>query len=165
MRLEELGVATPEPIAYILCYESGLLSYSYLLTVQSDLTRSFYEFGHDGIVGREDILRNFAVFTAKLHEKGVWHKDYSPGNILFDKVDDVWNFAIVDINRMSFRPITVELGCTAFARLWGKPDLFQLIVEEYAKYRGADYRYCYDLTIRARDKFWKNRDHSFFDYE
>lgn len=42
----------------------------------------------------------FAEFTARLHEAGILHLDYSPGNILYDKIGEEYHFSLVDINRM-----------------------------------------------------------------
>ena len=44
------------------------------------------------------------------------HRDYSPGNILFDKIDGEYHFMLVDINRMSFGKISIDMGCANFAR-------------------------------------------------
>ena len=82
------------------------------------------------------------------------HRDFSPGNILFDKVDGQWKFAIVDINRMSFSKVSVVRGCRNFARLWGQPDLFRIIADEYAKARNADADECFRIIRSARRKFW-----------
>ena len=81
--------------------------------------RNFYEFGRGGIDGREDILRAFARFTARVHEAGFLHVDYSPGNILFRKGAQGIDFCLVDINRMHFGLVSVRSGCENFARLWG----------------------------------------------
>ncbi len=78
--LTERGFATPEPIAYILC-GNGLLKESYLVTLQSDLTHTFYDFRDGKIAGKEDLIEAFALYAASLHNKGVLHKDFSPGNI------------------------------------------------------------------------------------
>ena len=74
LRLQQMGIATPTPIAYILCGR-WLLGESYLVTVQSALPRNFYEFRHHPLQGYEPIVRQFARFTADIHQKGVLHLD------------------------------------------------------------------------------------------
>jgi serine/threonine protein kinase len=103
VRLCEAGIDTPQPIAYILITDKGLLRESYLVSMRSLLTRNFYEFRHHPLEGYEPIVRAFARFTARMHQQGILHRDYSPGNILFDvdKKGEV-HFEIVDINRMIF---------------------------------------------------------------
>ena len=51
---------------------------------------------------RDEVIRQFAKFTVKLHESGVKFDDYSPGNVLIKKDGDKYEFYLVDLNRMSF---------------------------------------------------------------
>lgn len=165
LTLLEQGIDTPEPIAYILCGE-GLLQESYLITRQSLLTRNFYEFGDGVIAGKEDILRAFARYTAAAHEAKIYHLDYSPGNILFDRVAGEWHFEMIDINRLTTHStVSMRKGCSNFARLWGKADLHSLIAQEYAAARGFDREQCQQIALRARERFWKHRPHPFFVYD
>ncbi|MGN0186278.1 MAG: lipopolysaccharide kinase InaA family protein [Paludibacteraceae bacterium] len=156
--LQANGVATPTPIGYILCGRR-LITESYLVTAQSPLQRRFYEFREHGITGYEDIIKAFARFSADLHSKNIYHKDYSPGNILFDKqVDGSIRFELVDINRMEFgTPIGMAKACKNFCRLWGKQDFFELLAAEYAAARGWDKQQTSELIIHYWKRFWKYR--------
>ena len=159
LRLKLAGIGTPEPVAFLLTKRFGLLGESYLVSRKSSLTRNFYEFRHHPLAGNEDIVRAFARFTALMHEKGILHKDYSPGNILFDRQKDgSVAFEIVDINRMTFdRPVDLDTACRNFCRLWGKEDFFRLLAKEYAKARGFDEAECTRLTIKYWKRFWRFR--------
>ena len=45
----------------------------------------------------------FASEIWRLHQAGVWHKDFSPGNILYTiSPDGRYEFHYVDLNRMKF---------------------------------------------------------------
>lgn len=159
VRLCEAGIDTPQPIAYILITEKGLLHESYLVSMRSPLSRNLYEFRHHPLEGHEHIVRAFARFTAHMHEEGILHRDYSPGNILFD-VDEKGqvHFEIVDINRMVFdKPVGLETACRNFCRLWGKEDFFILLAKEYAKARGFDEEQCIRLTLKYWKRFWRFR--------
>lgn len=159
LRLKSAGIGTPEPIAYILNIKNGLLEGSYLICQKSVLTRNFYEFRHHSLNGYEYIVSAFARFTAFMHEQGILHKDYSPGNILFD-LDEQGQpmFELVDINRMVFGPpVNMATACHNFCRLWGREDFFILLAQEYAKVRGFDERQCIQLTIRYWKRFWMFR--------
>ena len=153
-RVRNAGFDTPEPIAYMERRSFGLVSDAYFISSQCPYSRRFYEFGNADAKDIEDILRAFTRRTAQFHEAGMLHRDFSPGNILFDKVDGQWKFAIVDINRMSFSKVNVVRGCRNFARLWGQPDLFRIIADEYAKARNADADECFRIIRSARRKFW-----------
>lgn len=153
--LLDKGFDTPEPVGYILFKKYGLIQRSYFISIQSPYTRRFYEFGEGPVAGREDIIRAFARYTARLHEAGICHADYSPGNILFEKNDGQIRFTLVDINRMRFEETGLEKGCANFARLWGRADFFRIIADEYARIRKFNAGECFRLIMEERNKFWK----------
>ena len=107
-----------------------------------------------------------ACFAAHMHKQEVLHRDFSPGNILWEKAPlnppkrgkefhpHSLYFSLVDINRMRFGPVSMEEGCRSFARLWGPKRFIQLLVEEYARQRGFDPQVCVDITMQARVRFW-----------
>ncbi len=154
-RLLIQGFETPEPIAYIELKRWGLINFSFFISVHSPYSHSFYEFGNAHIDECKEIVIAFARFTAQLHDSGIYHKDYSPGNILFEKINGEFHFSLVDINRMYFGKVGIKKGCANFARLWGQTDFFVLLAEEYAKARGFDKEECIRLVLKMRNKFWK----------
>ena len=158
LKLSELGVATPEPVAMMQCKDG----YSFLVTPMSRLKRNFYEFRDGKIEGKEDIIRAFARFTADAYRKGILHLDYSPGNILFDKIDGEWHFEMVDINRMRFGNVGKRQGCFNFCRLWGKRDFFEVLSDEYSKVMNYDSQECLKLILKGRERFWRHRSSDHF---
>lgn len=167
-RLLRKGFETPEPIAYIEERKGGLIGYSYFVSVQSPYRRNFCEFGNADVKSCEEVITAFARFTARLHESGILHLDYSPGNILFDKLDDGYHFSLVDINRMHFGRVSMRKGCANFARLWGKTSLFILMAREYARARRMDEERCVRLVLYYRKSFWdryRRRHQVWFDLD
>lgn len=158
-RLNGAGIDTPEAVAYVEQRRFGLIGLSYLITLQSPLTRRLYEFGDKAMSDPADIdiIRRLAHFTARMHEAGLLHRDYSPGNILFDIGND-GNvlFSVVDTNRMDFRKITLREGVENFARLWGQPEMFEILVDEYCIARGKPEmkEAARQWILDARKKFW-----------
>ena len=126
-KLLEKGFETPCPIAYIEETKMGLIGHSYFMSIQS---------------------------PARLHEAGILHLDYSPGNILYDKIGEEYHFSLVDINRMHFGEVDIKKGCANFARLWGQTPFFILLGKEYARSRGMDEEECVRLVLHYRKKFW-----------
>jgi len=156
LRLQSLGIATPAPVAYILRGQHWLAE-SYLITEQVPFAHSLYEWG-DGLTNhREDLIRAFGRFTAQMHLKQVLHLDYSPGNILYDHLDNTWQFTVVDINRMHFGEVTIAEGCANMGRLWGEEAIYRLIAEGYAQERNTDPEQCFQRMWHAHTQFWKNR--------
>lgn len=161
LELQKRGIGTPEAVGYILCGH-GLLKESYLVTQQSPLRHTFYDFRDGKIAGKEDLIRAFAHFAASLHNAGVLHKDLSPGNILYDKINGEWQFELVDINRMRFGYVSPKEGCYNLCRLWGKSDFFETLSPVYAKARGIDEAQCLKWIQEERARFWKHHAHEHF---
>lgn len=153
--LAERGIDTPEPIAYVEERHFGLLGYSYFVSVQCPYEHRCYEWGNAPAGTYEEMAKAFAAFTAKLHGRGILHRDYSPGNILWRKENDEYQFALVDINQMRFGKVGMRAGCKNFARLWGPKRFIILMVREYARLRGFDPDQCEWLALRYRRNFWK----------
>lgn len=156
LKLRTLHIDTPEPIAYILEKEQGLLGYSYFISLQVPYSRRFYEFGEASMTAENQrILEAFGRFTACLHQSEVYHQDYSPGNILFDVLQGKPEFCIVDINRMKFGPVSFRKGCANFARLWGPKEMFRHIAREYASQREFDEDRTLREILKIRRRYWK----------
>lgn len=153
--LLQKGFETPQPVAYVEERICGLLGYSFFVSIQCPYRRKFYEFGNASLADCREIVLAFARLTARLHEAGIYHRDYSPGNILFDKVEGEYHFSLVDINRMEFGPVSLEHGCANFSRLWGQKDFFIQLAKDYARARGADEGFCVQRMLYYRRKFWK----------
>ena len=157
--LLERGIDTPEPIAYIEERHCGLLGLSYFVSVQSPLRHTLYEFGDAKEGTYEEIAQELGRFTAMMHNREVLHLDYSPGNILWDKDELGYHFAVVDINRMRFGKVNIEDGCASLRRLWGPKRFIELIARSYVHARGfvddeEDEEYAVRLTMQARTAFW-----------
>lgn len=161
MRLTEKGIATPEPIAYILAGRR-LLTESYLITLESTLDHTMYDFRNGETEGKEELIRDFARFAASVHNAGVIHKDFSPGNILWSEQDGTYRFELVDINRMRFTRVGKRQGCRNLSRLWGKRDFFEILAPAYAEARGLPADKCLKWILAARKRFWKHHSHEHF---
>jgi len=100
LRLEGL---TPQPIAYREVRLFGILRESWYACRQSACTHTFQELIErpDDFPHRDEILRRIGRFTARLRGMGVWHRDYSQGNILFN--DDASRIEVIDLNRIRWR--------------------------------------------------------------
>lgn len=138
IRLKDLEISTPTPIAYVEFFSAGLLSNSYFLSMYTPYDLTIREALHHKVDDYEAILRAFAAYTYDLHQKGVWHLDYSPGNILIKRTDSGYLFSIVDINRMIFKPITPLEGCENFNKLWARDEDIEIMGREYARLSGLD---------------------------
>lgn len=133
---------TPSPIGYIEFYNSSLLHESYFVserfaydfTIREALLDAAFE-------EREQIFRSFARFTFALHEAGILHQDYSPGNILVKRENQEFTFKIVDINRMKFFSPDEDARAKNFSKLWASDDVLKIIADEYIKHYDASQKF------------------------
>jgi len=130
---------TPKPIGYIEFYKYGLLYDSYFVSERFDYDFTIREpLLNDNFENKEDILKAFARFTYDLHEAGIFHNDYSPGNILIKKDANKFIFKIVDINRMRFYNLPFKDRAKNFSKLWASDKELKTIGKEYSKYANYD---------------------------
>ena len=155
--LKERGFHTPDPVAYMEQKKHNLLKHSLYISIHEQFDGLMQEFRYGPMEGREELLRQFALYTASLHEKKVLHIDYSPGNILYKKNGDKYIFYLVDLNRMKFdKTIMLDDACFNFRRLWGSDEMITYIVKVYAEARNFDVDKCLAKTFEYRKKFWDN---------
>lgn len=132
LQLTELGIGTATPIAYIEVYKNLLVERSYYICAMLKANDIRW---WDKIPNCEEVLDYTAQFMTILHSKGVFHKDFSPGNILYDSN---YNFYLIDINRMKFNVIDHHLLMKNFKCLHDSPEETARIARLYAKYATAN---------------------------
>ncbi|BAO74517.1 hypothetical protein [Winogradskyella sp. PG-2] len=133
-KLLSSGILTPTPEAYIEFKSLFSFGKSYYISKQLD-----YDFTIRKLIDEpqcedyENILRRFTQFTFQLHENGIHFLDHSPGNTLIKKVDNGYDFYLVDLNRMDFKTLSYNERLANFARLSPKDYMLDIISDEYAK--------------------------------
>ena len=99
LRLEGM---TPKPIAYREVRICGILRESWYACQLSECPYTFIDLiQHPEMPNRAQILYAIGRFTAQLRRMGVWHRDYSQGNILFNP--DGSKIEVIDLNRIRWR--------------------------------------------------------------
>jgi len=139
LEIMERGFQTPQPIAYIELFKGGLISESFYVSGYTDffLMRNFT--WTKRITEEEiEILKAFARFTAQLHEKEIYHTDYSPGNILYKKENDAILFELIDVNRVQFKKVSEKMAFQAFQRMDFSVEMLEITAREYASQRHLD---------------------------
>lgn len=157
MRLRDKGFDTPAPVAHMEEYGHGLLSSSYFLSMQLKNVREIREYYHAKGKDAEPVLRAFARFSAALHESGILHLDYSPGNILITDGNGGPHFSLVDINRMKFTDVDMKAGCANFARLFEYDETIAVIAGEYAAARGMPVEKCLGFMLEYKHRFERRK--------
>lgn len=166
LQLLELGLSTPAPIAWM---RHG--RYYYFVSEPTDGASV-----KDELVSRQPVNRDmivpYAHFVAKVHECGVWHRDFNPSNVLYHRLEDgSYAFELIDINRMRFYPqraVPKEVCQHNFATLFWEPKgVFEDVLRAYAQLRGwseqdvqdtIQYKYASNRAYIRRKRFahfWK----------
>lgn len=114
---QQMPELTPAPVAWREVRIAGVLRESWYACKQSDCTHTFNELiGAPDFPHRADILKAIGRFTATLHQRGIMHRDYSGGNILFNS--DGSRVEVIDLNRIRFcRHLTRAQRLRNFERL------------------------------------------------
>ena len=161
------GILTPRPIAYIeFSAPIGLTNSFY---ISRNLT---YDFDFGAVIDkefpdRENILNQFTEFTFQLHENDVHHFDHSKGNTLMCKTGaGLYDFYLIDLNRMKFEEMTYEKRIDNFNRLSLTADMVEIVGKKYASLIGQDEAKVIDDIKKSCEKFkefarrkgrWKKR--------
>jgi len=155
LRLQEY---TPQPISYIEFYEKFLLKNSYFISEEFAYDFTIREPLLDAnFPDKEAIFQAFARFTLKLHNDGIFHNDYSPGNILIKVNASEYIFKIVDINRMNFMDLDQTMRAKNFSKLWASDAILNIIAQEYCKHYNCTKNFPKDvLYFSNKNKRVKN---------
>ncbi|MFK7834118.1 MAG: lipopolysaccharide kinase InaA family protein [Winogradskyella sp.] len=162
-KLQSLDIGTPQPVAYYEFKTGVLFKKSYYISEQLDCDLTYRELTTDlNYPNHEAILRAFTRFTYKLHEKHVKFLDHSPGNTLIKKVGIDYEFYLVDLNRMEFKPMDLDERIKNFAKLTIHKSLIEVMSDEYAKCSNTPYETIFNLmwntTQEFQKKYWRKRN-------
>lgn len=155
--LNDKGIITPPPVAWINCYHFGLLTQSYFVSVYypyKTLNQVLDDKGVNQSV-KSSLFYHLAAFAIKLHNLGVYHHDFSLGNILVIETPDGYEFALVDLNRIRFHKVSYRKGLQNFAKLRMSPEDINLLITEYARQSSQ-------LPAPSLDIFWTYSHRSSF---
>ena len=146
--LRKNGIGSPKPVGYVSESIGLLMAKSYFVSEKSACPYTFRDLREKTFPREREILEAIAVVTARMHEHGFLHRDYSAGNILFrDDMPEI-EVELIDLNRMSFGQVGMEKGCRNFERLSCPDRMLKVLADTYARERGFDAESCFRLMRR-----------------
>ena len=147
-----LDTLTPAHIAYREVRYCGVLRESWYVCQESECKYTFNDLIHNKTFpNRELILQAIGRFTAELYLRGVFHQDYSGGNILFN--EDGSKIEIIDLNRIKFySKMPLKKGLQLFERLNIDKEALSILGATFAQPLGLDKDFVIDYIITHR---WK----------
>lgn len=156
LKLSDLGISTPQPIAYVEYYSISGLKSSYYISKHITYDLDFRVLIHKpDYPNRENILRAFTEFTFQLHENNINFLDHSPGNTLIEKKGRGYEFYLIDLNRMRFENMSFKKRMYNFRRLWLSKTMVKIMAETYAHLFHKSYQETYLLMAKYSQAFQK----------
>lgn len=163
IRLDNLGIDTPTPIAYVELWEKGVFTMGFFFASENN-DRSCKDLYADSISGldssEKDMLENELVdFIARCHEYGFMHGDTNLSNFIYHKTSEGYHFAVIDINRSKFVnvPPTQAQCLDNLMRLTHDKPLLKRLVGKYACRRGWEPQACQEYVIAHLEKFERKK--------
>ena len=156
LRLIELGIQTPAPIAFIECKKGGVFRQGFFVSTFT---------GHPDVKSNLDRLDNDTHFFNSLidyfifiHDKGFLHGDTNLTNFLFYQEDGQYRFEVIDINRSHFKEHPSKTDClNNLMRITRDRHLSKRIVEAYANRRGWNPDEAVSFVAHQIDKYEQKR--------
>lgn len=137
--LLEKGFNTPVPIAYVEIKKWGMITESFFVSEHLDFQPlELISRGNSDSDSVSEWIPEFAQYTCRLHQNGVCHVDYNLGNVLFKKMDNHYEFALVDNNRIKFGPVSLRKGMMNMMRLGLSLVDNVIMAREYARMWNID---------------------------
>jgi hypothetical protein len=132
-KLIDVDLKTPEPVAYFERTSFGLKE-SFYISQHLEYDLDFRKLNHNPkFSNREEILRQFAIFTFHLHENNINFLDHSPGNTLIKETSpDNYDFYLIDLNRMRFESMDFNKRMRNFRRMWLSKSMIDIMAPVYA---------------------------------
>ncbi|MCD8262591.1 MAG: lipopolysaccharide kinase InaA family protein [Bacteroides sp.] len=152
LKLIAAGFYTPTPVACIEQIDFGL-SHSFYISEELTGVHEIRELQDQPMTPeRIDVLKAFGTFSAALHTARIYHKDYTPGNILYKRTDVGYRFYLVDINRMSIgKYIPEKKSYWNFRRLCLSHEGFIVFTQTFAEIMGYNKDYAVkEVLFHAR---------------
>ena len=157
--LEGLSVNTPQPLGYVEVYQGFWLRQSYFISSHLNYDYLIRDVLNDKVGNKTVLLKEFVAFTYYLHRNKILHLDYSTGNVCIKKIEDKYQFYLVDINRMKFGSVSIREGIRNLSRISSSPEDIDFFAEEYAKISNSSFAMCQDelLSAVADARSYRNR--------
>lgn len=117
LMLRHLGIETPKPVGAVEVIEGGRLTRSYYVSKQVNTVGDmrFWDKNPEAA----DALPDLAALMVRLHAQGVFHKDFSPGNVMIKRDRrGRRHLLLIDLNRMEFSVFEHKRQMQNFERIY-----------------------------------------------
>lgn len=151
--LLDAGIKTAVPVAFGEQKKFGLMGSSYYVSLNVAFDFDFHDINFERVECNELLFKQFAEFTYRLHQAGFLHLDYTPGNILIKKENGVYDFTIIDINRMYIGNIPWQKGAESLGKFFFREPWNSIFIKTYAEKSGREVSEIEEIVKRSRLQF------------
>lgn len=154
VKLTKNKIFTPTPVAYIDNSKHGLYYNGFYISELLNWQNiSEHSKNLESNQQKIELGKQFIDFTYQLHEKKIVHHDYNTGNILVNNNNGKYQFALVDINRMTFnRKPNIKESMKCFSQLGLPLNVLEFAINNYSPKRGFDIEESVFYTLLANFK-------------
>ena len=157
-KLLHYNILTPDPIAYIENSKYYLLDDSFYVCKNIDYDFDMkHVFENKELEQRDKLIKKFVLFTHKLHENGIMFLDHSRSNTLVKKHNDDFRFYLIDLNRMKFKPLSIEERLKNFRRLKLNDEILEKVSGFYSEIVNIEKQIIFDKIKKYSDDFENGR--------
>lgn len=157
--LQQMAFDTPDPVAYIETYKHGLLERSYYVCLMLTDAQNIRQWET-----RPDcdlIIEGTSQLMVRLHRAGVFHRDFTPGNILYTPD---YRFYLIDINRMQIGGnICMRTMLKNFNGINEDFDALRVLALRYAAIAGIGNGSRFADKVVASSRKWWGKKHRHID--
>ncbi len=166
IKLQALGIDTPNPIAFVKQTKIGLMDYCYFACEKTNAKSLEPLFQFDRPID-DHLASSLARFLISLHTKGILHHNLKEGNILYSQdADTNYHFTLVDNNTIEFtdRDLSIRERFENICK-FSKKEIYLQIVRCYAEILGLDKKMAEEEAIEVRENFTtkKPKENAFWD--
>ena len=152
MELRRLGFHSPTPLAYIEIRYGRRFDLSYY--IYEYISDSVYLRGWEKRPDARVLADALAGEMARMHAAGIFHKDFTPGNIFVkDDGKGKYEFSYIDINRMDFGVTDRRRMLHNFRGLTFDRDMLRYLTRSYARQAGLNADATEREAMRRLDEF------------
>lgn len=157
LKLLAAGISTPRPLAFIETRRHGALKLSYYISEQTDGLHEARQWGLPG--DTEAFTSALAGDIAKFWRAGILHRDFTPGNILWQHTPgDGYHFSYVDLNRMAFNVTSRRKLIRLLRALNIDPCETERVTRHFAKEMGFDEQTTVAEALATQRSFIRRKD-------
>lgn len=155
--LRDIGIDTPEAVAYIEDRKYGIITDSFFISIQVPFKNDFLQLCYQENDTSHAAALALGALTARFHKNKLYHKDYSQNNLLYEYKDGKIHFCVVDINRLYNGEISMKKGCHNFDRMYAPTDFLRTTAREYARHMNYSPDECEKQILHNVSKNMKDK--------